>query len=157
MIQEKKNNNQLFHPVEPLDAHQMRSDPSLRIYLNRPHAVEISKAARGAHSQFTMQCNAIFSIQIPGSIQDPRFGSPNLASHVFVFVNCSEFWVQTCHLRRWMKRDGNLQCHLYFPASRINISIPSRSSRVPSCSLETHCKLPFPYPAPLDSLSACMQ
>ena len=24
---EKENNNQLFHPVEPLDAHQMRSDP----------------------------------------------------------------------------------------------------------------------------------
>jgi hypothetical protein len=94
MIQEGKK-NQLFYPVEPLDAHQMRSDPSLRIYLNRPHAVEISKAARGAYSQFTMQCNTIFSIQIPGSIQDPRLVFPNLASHVFVFVfvKVSEFWV----------------------------------------------------------------
>jgi len=159
MIQEKENNNQLFHPVEPLDAHQMRSDPSLRIYLNRPHAVvrsgnfQLYVRARIPSSQF----NSIQSRVHPGfKIRGPE----SCFSCLRLRLRLREgFRVPGLNMPFQKMDETGWQSAMppLFPASRINLSIHSRSSRVPSSSLETHCKLPFPYPAPLDSLSACMQ
>ena len=83
MTQEKKNNNnnQLFHPVEPLNAHQMRSDPSLRMYLNRPNAVEIPKLYVRRVFPVLNSINPI-QFQGPSRIQD---SGPRILLHVFVF------------------------------------------------------------------------
>jgi hypothetical protein len=130
MIQEKENNNQLFHPVEPLDAHQMRSDPSLRIYLNRPHAVvrsgnfQLYVRARIPSSQFnSIQFNSRVH---PGSkIQGPEscFSCLRLRLRELFQVPGLNMPFQKTDETGWQSAMAPL-----FPASRINISFnPDRA------------------------------